>query len=163
MAAHARGHGPVAGHTCLAVSAPSTVHDILHSQPVKPHHAVTQRHRSCEFVAFLQQLDAAYPAGLPICILLDNHSAHRSRETMRFLASRPDRFELVFTPTHASWLNWVEIFFSKMARSVLRHIRVASKTELVERIDRYIEICNESPLVPNWSYGISRDPQPLAA
>ena len=82
---------------------------------------------------------------------------------MRFLASRPDRFELVFTPTHASWLNWVETFFSKMARSVLRRIRVAIKAELGERIDRYIDMCNESPVVPKWSYGISRDPQPLAA
>jgi hypothetical protein len=83
------------------------------------HHAVTQRHRSSEFVAFLRKFDAAYPAGLLICILLDNHPAHRSRETMRFTATRPGRFELVFAPTHASWLNWVENFFAKMARSVL--------------------------------------------
>jgi transposase len=127
------------------------------------HHAVTQRHRSREFVAFLQQLDAAYPPGLLICILLDNHSAHRSRETRRFLDSKPGRFELIFTPTHASWLNWVEIFFSKMARSVLRRIRVTSKEELARRMRRYIELCNEAPLVPKWSYGINREPQPLAA
>jgi transposase/DNA-directed RNA polymerase specialized sigma24 family protein len=127
------------------------------------HHAVTERHRSREFVDFLRQLDAAYPAGSLICILLDNHSAHRSRETRRFLESKPGRFELVFTPTHASWLNWVEMFFSKMARSVLRRIRVASKEELIDRIRRYIELCNEAPLVPKWSYGISHDPQPLAA
>ncbi len=82
---------------------------------------------------------------------------------MRFLAGRPDRFELVSTPTHASWLNWVEIFFSKMARSVLRRIRVATKAELGERIARYVDICNGSPVVPKWSYGISRDPQRLAA
>lgn len=50
-----------------------------------------------------------------ICILLDNHSAHRSRETQCFLASKPGRFEIVFTPTHASWLNWVETYFSKMS------------------------------------------------
>ena len=90
------------------------------------HHAVTPRHRSREFVAFLQRLDAAYPVGLLICLLLDNHSAHCSRETRRFLESKPGRFELVFTPTHASWLNYVETFFSKMARSVLRRIRVTS-------------------------------------
>ena len=56
------------------------------------HHAVTERHRSREFVAFLQKLDAAYAAGVLICILLDNHSAYRSRETRRFLATKPDRF-----------------------------------------------------------------------
>jgi hypothetical protein len=127
------------------------------------HHAVTERHRSREFVAFLQKLDATYAAGMLICILLDNHSAHRSRETQRFLASKPGRFELIFTPTHASWLNWVETYFSKMARSVLRHIRVTSKGELSDRMRRYIETCNQSPIVPKWSYGIHRDQELLAA
>ena len=55
------------------------------------------------------------------------------------------------------------MFFSKVARSVLRRIRVASKEELMERIQRYIKMCNDVPLVPKWSYGISREPQPLAA
>lgn len=260
LAMHARSHGPGAGHACLTELAPSTVHEVLNSQPVKPHkvryylerrdpafeerkgevlelyaaaemlrkipeadrpvavlsydekpgiqaiattapdlpprpgkhatvqrdheykrlgtitlsaavdlvsgvvhHAVTQRHRSREFVAFLEKLDACYPAGLLICILLDNHSAHRSRETRRFLASKPGRFKLVFTPTHASWLNYVETFFSKLARSALRRIRVDSKVELGDRIRRYIEVCNASPIVPNWRYGLSRDEQPLAA
>jgi hypothetical protein len=46
------------------------------------------------------------------------------------------RFEFTFTPKHGSWLNLVEGFFSKLARSVLRHIRVASKQELKDRIMR---------------------------
>jgi transposase len=260
LAAHARCHGPAIGHRCLAELAPSTVHDILNSQPVKPHrvryyldrrdpafdqrkagvielygaaemlrqlpeaerpvailsydekpgiqaiantapdlppkpgrhptvqrdheykrlgtvtlaaaidlvtgvvhHAIADRNRSREFVAFLQQLDATYPASMLICILLDNHSAHRSRETRRFLATKPGRFEFVFTPTHASWLNWVETFFSKMSRSVLRRIRVTTKDELRDRMRRYIETCNESPTLPKWSYGIHRDQVPLAA
>ena len=92
-------------------------------------------------------------------MLLDNHSAHRSRETRRFLDTRPGRFEFVFTPKHASWLNYV----SKMARSLLRHIRVASKVELTDRIYRYIESCNLCPQVPNWSFGITRPTDQLAA
>ena len=260
LAAHARERGPAAGHTCLVELAPSTVHEVLNSQPVKPHkvryylqrrdpafeerkaevlevyaaaemlrqipeadrpvavlsydekpgiqaiastapdlppkpgkhatvqrdheykrlgtltlsaavdlvsgfvhHVMTQRHRSREFIAFLERLDAYYPAGTLICLLLDNHSAHRSRETRRFLASKPGRFELVFTPTHASWLNYVETFFSKVARSVLRRIRVASKAELAERIRRYIEICNAAPLLPHWRHGITPDCQAQAA
>ena len=260
LAAHAREHGPAVGHGCLAELAPSTVHEILNSQPIKPHkvryylqrrdpsfeerkaevlevyaaaemlrhiaeadrpavvlcydekpgiqaiattapdlgpkpgrhatvqrdheykrlgtltlsaavdlvsgfvhHVVTQRHRSGEFIAFLERLDAHYPAGMLICLLLDNHSAHCSRETKRFLASKPGRFELVFTPTHASWLNYVETFFSKVARSVLRRIRVASKAELADRIRRYIEVCNATPVLPNWRYGISPAAQPRAA
>jgi transposase len=260
LAAHARERGPAAGHACLADLAPSTVHEVLNSQPVKPHkvryylqrrdpafeerkaevlevyaaaemlrqipeadrpvvvlsydekpgiqaiastapdlppnpgkhatvqrdheykrlgtltlsaavdlvsglvhHAMTQRHRSREFIAFLERLDAHYPAGILICLLLDNHSAHRSRETRRFLASKPGRFELVFTPTHASWLNYVETFFSKLARSVLRRIRVVSKVELADRIRRYIEMCNAAPLLPHWRYGITPDRQAQAA
>jgi transposase len=260
LAAHARERGPAAGHACLADLAPSTVHEVLNSQPVKPHkvryylqrrdpafeerkaevlevyaaaemlrqipeadrpvvvlsydekpgiqaiastapdlppnpskhatvqrdheykrlgtltlsaavdlvsglvhHAMTQRHRSREFIAFLERLDAHYPAGILICLLLDNHSAHRSRETRRFLASKPGRFELVFTPTHASWLNYVETFFSKLARSVLRRIRVVSKAELADRIRRYIEMCNAAPLLPHWRYGITPDRQAQAA
>ncbi len=260
LAAHARERGPAAGHACLADLAPSTVHEVLNSQPVKPHkvryylqrrdpafeerkadvlevyaaaemlrqipeadrpvavlsydekpgiqatastapdlpptpgkhatvqrdheykrlgtltlsaavdlvsgfvhHAMTQRHRSREFIAFLERLDAHYPAGILICLLLDNHSAHRSRETRRFLASKPGRFDLVFTPKHASWLNYVETFFSKLARSVLRRIRVASKAELADRIRRYIEMCNAAPLLPHWRYGITPDRQAQAA
>jgi transposase len=81
------------------------------------HHALTQRHRSREFIAFLEQLDAHYPKGMLICPLLDNHSAHRSREIRRLLDSKPGRFELVFTPTHASWLNYVETFGAPVRRS----------------------------------------------
>ncbi len=260
LTAHARERGPASGHACLADLAPSTVHEVLNSQPIKPHkvryslqrrdpafeerkaevvevyaaaemlrqiaeadrpvavlshdekpgiqaiasiapdlppnpgkhatlqrdheykrlgtltlsaavdlvsgfvhHALTQRHRSREFIAFLERLDAHYPAGILICLLLDNHSAHRSRETKRFLASKPGRFELVFTPTHASWLNYVETFFSRLARSVLRRIRVASKAELADRIRRYIEMCNAAPLLPHWRYGITPDRQTQAA
>ena len=129
-------------------------------------HAITQRHRSREFVALLQKLDAACAVGVLLCVLLvllDNHSAHRSREIRRFLATKPGRLKFIFTPTHASWLNCVEIFFSKMSRSVLRGIRVASKDELRDRMQRYIETCNECPRAPKWSYGIHRDQELLAA
>ncbi len=68
----------------------------------------------------------------------------------------------MFTPTHASWLNYVETF-SKLARSVLRRIRVASKAELADRIHRYIEMCNAAPLLPHWRYGITPDRQAQAA
>src|SRR5882757_1432633 len=97
----------------------------------KVHALVRDRHRSREFIEFLKLLDAAYPARTAIKLILDNHSAHISKETKTWLADRPaGRFEFTFTPKHGSWLNLVEGFFSKFARSVLRHIRVASKQEL---------------------------------
>ncbi len=63
-------------------------------------------------------------------VILDNHSSHRSKETMRFLESVPGKFEFVFTPTHGSWLNMIEMFFSKISRSFLRQIRVGARTNL---------------------------------
>jgi transposase len=65
---------------------------------------------------------------------------------------RTGRFEFTFTPKHGSWLNLIEGFFSKFARSVLRHIRVGSKQELKERIMAGIEDINRYPVIHTWSY-----------
>jgi transposase len=119
------------------------------------HALVKERHRSREFIEFLKLLDAAYPADTAIEIVLDNHSAHVSRETTAWLAAQPiGRFTFTFTPTHGSWLNLIEGFFSKMARSVLRHIRVSSKHELKERLMDFINDVNREPIVHRWSYKI---------
>ena len=120
------------------------------------HASVEERHRSREFVAFLQKLDAAYPTSTAIKIILDNHAAHVSKETKAWLATQPEgRFTFVFTPKHGSWLNLVEGFFSKMARSVLRHIRVASKQELKDRILAAIDDLNRDPVVHSWTYKLT--------
>jgi transposase len=122
----------------------------------KIHALVRDRHRSREFVEFLKLLDAAYPAGTAIKLILDNHSAHISRETRTWLATRPaGRFEFTFTPKHGSWLNIIEGFFSKFARSVLRHIRVASKLELKERIMAGVNDVNRHPVIHTWSYKLA--------
>jgi transposase len=119
------------------------------------HALVKDRHRSREFIEFLNVLDAAYPAVTAIKIILDNHSAHVSRETKAWLAGRPEgRFQFVFTPKHGSWLNLVEGFFAKAARSVLRHIRVRSKHELKQRILEFIDDLNRDPVVHRWHYQI---------
>ena len=121
------------------------------------HALVKDRHRSREFIEFLKLLDAAYPAHTAIKLILDNHSAHISKETKVWLADQPaGRFEFTFTPKHGSWLNLVEGFFSKLARSVLRHIRVASKQELKDRIMAAIHEFNRHPVVHTWSYKLDR-------
>jgi transposase len=123
----------------------------------KVHALVKDRHRSREFVEFLKLLDAAYPAHTAIKLILDNHSAHISKETKAWLAAQPaGRFEFTFTPKHGSWLNLIEGFFSKLARSVLRHIRVASKQELKERIMAAIDDVNRHPVVHTWSYKLTK-------
>lgn len=111
---------------------------------------VHERHRSREFISLLKEIDAYYPAESTIRIILDNHSAHISKETMKYLAGRPGRFLYVHTPTHGSWLNLVETLFGKMARTFLKHIRVNSKQELKERIMLGIEEINASPVVHQW-------------
>ena len=111
---------------------------------------VEPRHRSCEFIDLLKRLDLHYPTEAIIRVVLDNHSAHISKETMAYLATRPGRFEYVHTPKHGSWLNLVECAFSKMARTFLRHIRVTSKDELKERILKGIAEINEAPVPFRW-------------
>ena len=112
---------------------------------------VEDRHRSVEFIALLKQLDAHYPTQAIIRVVLDNHSAHISKETMAYLSERPGRFEYVHTPKHGSWLNLIECAFSKMARTFLRHIRVNSKEELKQRILKGIEEINAAPVVFRWN------------
>jgi transposase len=111
---------------------------------------VHDKHRSCEVISLLKEMDAYYPVESTIRVILDNHSAHISKETMKYLASRPGRFLYVHTPKHGSWLNLIETLFSKMARTFLKHIRVNSKAELKERILQGIREMNESPVVHRW-------------
>ena len=98
----------------------------------------------------LQDLDAHYPSDCTIRLVLDNHSSHISKETRTYLATRPNRFKYVLTPTHGSWLNIVETLFGKMTRTFLRQIRVGSKQELKERILLGIAEINEMPVVHRW-------------
>jgi transposase len=114
------------------------------SQPVE------RQHRSREFMALLEDLDQHYPADCTLRIILDNHSAHISKETRAYLATRPNRFQYVLTPKHGSWLNIVETLFGKMARTFLRHIRVRSWEELRERILLGIAEINAAPVVHRW-------------
>jgi transposase len=111
---------------------------------------VERRHRSVEFTALLHDLDVRYPADCTIRIILDNHSAHISKETQSFLAAHPNRFQYVLTPKHGSWLNIVETLFGKMARTFLRHIRVRSWEELKTRILQGIAEINAAPIVHRW-------------
>ena len=114
---------------------------------------VSETHKSSDFIELLKKLDARYPEGDVIRIVCDNHSAHKSKETRNYLATRPEgRFVFVFTPKHGSWLNMIESFFSKMTKQMLRGIRVKSKEELERRIYLYFEEVNREPVVYHWTY-----------
>ncbi len=116
------------------------------------HAIVRDRHRSREFTEFLDLADSKYEPDAKIRIILDNHSAHISQEVRKYLDARPNRFDFVFTPKHGSWLNIVEAFFSKIARTMLRGIRVSSKDELRQRLELYIQEVNQTPVVFKWKY-----------
>lgn len=122
----------------------------LHTGKIIPY--VNERHRSKEFVEFLEIVDKEYPSDWKIRIILDNHSSHISKETKKHLLTKPGRFNFVFTPKHGSWLNIIEMFFSKIARSFLKHIRVESKDELKERILMGIKEINNDPVIFRWRY-----------
>ena len=111
---------------------------------------VEDRHRSREFIGLLRSIDAYYPPEAVVRVVLDNHSSHISKETRAYLATRPGRFQYVHTPKHGSWLNLIECAFSKMARTFLRHIRVASTAELKTRILQGIDEMNAAPVVFRW-------------
>ena len=115
---------------------------------------VSETHKSSDFVAFLRKLDGSYPKGDVIRLILDNHSSHVSAETQTYLNTVPGRFAFVFTPTHGSWLNLVESFFGKLARQMLRGIRVSSTRELEERILLYFDEVNEVPVPHRWTWGL---------
>jgi transposase len=108
---------------------------------------VRDSHTSSDFVGFLKLLNTRYADASKIRLVLDNHSAHTSKETRAYLATVPGRFEFVFTPKHGSWFNLAEGFFGRFTRVFLRRIRVSSKAEMAERIYRYMDEINAESVV----------------
>lgn len=124
--------------------------DLLTGQAIP---VVSETHKSSDFICLLRKFDEMYPEGDIIRIICDNHSAHKSKEVQNYLATRPEgRFVFVFTPTHGSWLNLIESFFSKVTKQMLKAIRVKSKEELAERIYPYFDRVNADPVVYHWTY-----------
>lgn len=122
------------------------------------HYKIRDKHRSIEFIEFLKEMDSYYPKKIKIVVILDNLKVHTSKETQKYLETVPQRFEFIFTPKHASWLNIIESLFSKMTRSMLRGIRVSGKTELIERISQYLDEINEMPVIFKWKYKMDEMP-----
>lgn len=114
---------------------------------------VSETHKSSDFICLLKKLDEMYLEGDVIRIICDNHSAHKAKEVQNYLATKPEgRYVFVFIPKHASWLNLIECFFSKMAKQMLKGIRVKSKQELADRIYQYFDEINKEPVVFHWTY-----------
>ena len=109
-----------------------------------------QRHRSVEFIGFLDHIDAAVPADLGVHIILDNYATHKTAAVHRWLAKRP-RYHLHFTPTSSSWLNLVERWFAALTEKQLRRGVYRSTRELEAAILRYLETNNANPKPFVWT------------
>jgi transposase len=99
------------------------------------------RHRHGEFLAFLKQVAAAYPRR-QLHIVLDNYGTHTHAKVTAWLA-RHQRIHLHFTPTSASWMNLVEVFFSIITRQAIRRGDFASVGDLMTAIRRFIDAWND--------------------
>jgi len=113
-------------------------------------HKVLSRNRSREFIEFLSTIESTNPVK-EITMTLDNYKTHTSKETRSYLETIKRELKFVFTPKHASWLNAIENFFSKITRNLLGTIRVESKDELGKERSLQEQL-NEEPTKPSWKY-----------
>ena len=113
------------------------------------------RHTSAEFVAFLEEIVASQPATKPIHVIVDNLSAHKTKLVGVFLAQHP-QVQLHYTPTYSSWLNQVEIWFSKLERQVVARGIFRSLGDLRKKLMRYIRHYNKVATPIRWTYKNSR-------
>ena len=112
---------------------------------------VTDSTRSENFVDFLADLVRATPKGLDLHCIADNLSAHKTGGVATFLEQNP-HVHIHYTPTHASWLNQVELFFSILERRLLRRGEFASVEELADRIIAFIKDYNRRAAPFRWTY-----------
>ena len=109
------------------------------------------RHTSAEFVAFLADIVAHPPRRKEIHVICDNLSAHKTKGVDDFLTEHPN-VHLHYTPTYSSWLNQVELWFSKIERDLLARGIFTSVADLARKIRRYIHRYNKAPKPIRWAY-----------
>jgi len=115
------------------------------------HPKIITRNDSDTFIEFLTELAQTVDPTKKIHLILDNGSSHTSKQTRTWLREHP-RFTVTYTPTHASWLNMVEIFFSILTRRMLRRGDFASRHDLANKITTFIQTYNETAKPFRWTY-----------
>ena len=108
------------------------------------------RHRSTEFIHFLNRIDSETPANLRLHLIVDNYGAHKTTRVKEWLTAHP-RFRLHFTPTGSSWLNMVECWFSQITQKRIRRGTFRSVKNLVAAIYDYIQTYNNNPTLFRWT------------
>lgn len=102
------------------------------------------QHKSGDYISFLEKLDRKLPKGKILHIVIDNYSAHKSKEVRDFLDERKERFVEHFIPTHSSWLNLVERWFAEITSKQIRRESWSGVSHLKRSISGFIRIWNDS-------------------
>src|SRR3984893_15023046 len=108
------------------------------------------RHRHQEYLGFLREIEKNVPEELHVHIIVDNYATHKHPRVKSWLAERP-RFHVHFTPTYASWLNQVEIWFNRITQQAIRRGTFRSVKELIEKIDQYVQTSNNHAQPFAWT------------
>ena len=108
------------------------------------------RHRAKEFRKFLNLIEESVPPDVPVHLIVDNYSTHKTQAIQRWLAKRP-RFHVHFTPTHASWLNQVERWFALLTQRQIKRGSHTSVVRLKRAIQAFIDATNEHPKPFIWT------------
>lgn len=109
-----------------------------------------RRHRHQEYLDFLRQIEQNVPENLDVHIIVDNYATHKHPRVRRWVAQRP-RFHVHFTPTYASWLNQVEIWFNRITQQAIRRGTFRSVRELVAKIDEFARSSNTQARPFRWT------------
>jgi len=109
------------------------------------------RHTSAEFVDFLAKIVSSQLPGREIHVIADNLSAHKTKKVFEFLEANP-ALRIHYTPTYSSWLNQVEIWFSKIQRDVISRGVFTSVKDLASKLMRYIRNYNKTATPIRWIY-----------
>ena len=129
---------------------------LVHTGEIKG--SVYDRNSRVEFVDFLELLESEIPAGKQVHAILDNLQVHKTPEVENWLVDHP-RWTFHFTPTHASWLNQIELFFSILTRRLLRRGIFTSKADLKAQLLAFIDRYNPTAKPFAWTY----EGKPLSA
>ncbi len=109
-----------------------------------------RRHRHQEFLSFLRHIEASVPPDLDIHLIVDNYATHKHLKVRTWLAMRP-RYHVHYTPTYASWLNQVELWFRRISQQAIRRGSFRSVTELVAKIDHFVQTYNTTAQPFAWT------------
>jgi transposase len=110
-----------------------------------------ERHRSLDFLVFMDRVVVEYGPREEIHVILDNLSAHKTKAVRAWLAAHPN-VHFHFTPTYSSWLNQVELWFAKIERDLIARGIFTSVPDLRKKLRQYITLHNKTAQPFQWTY-----------